>query len=81
MILKMLDCVIDFKRCVAAKRISAGLARARRRGVKLGRPQTVSVRREDVKAFRARGMTGRRIATELGIPSSTVFKLIGQLKG
>jgi DNA-binding NarL/FixJ family response regulator len=35
---------------------------------------------KEVARLRAQGKTGRAIAAELGIPSSTVFKLIGQLK-
>lgn len=79
MILKMLDCVIDFKRSVSAERISAGLARARRKGVRLGRPVKINAYCEDVARLRAQGRTGRSIAKELGIPSSSAFKIIGQL--
>ena len=65
---------------MAAEAIHAGLNRARRRGVKLGRPETVSVHRENVARLRARGLTGRAISKELGVPSSSVFKIIGQLR-
>ena len=40
---------------------------------------TLSVHREDVARLRAKGHTGRAIAKELGIPSSSVFKIIAGL--
>jgi DNA invertase Pin-like site-specific DNA recombinase len=77
--LKTLDAVEEFKHSVAVERTNAGLNAARRRGGKLGRPTTVNAHREDVARLRAQGRTGRSIAKELGMPSSTVFKIIGQL--
>jgi DNA invertase Pin-like site-specific DNA recombinase len=53
MILKILDCVIDFKRSLSAERISAGLARARRKGIRLGRPVKINAYCEDVARLRA----------------------------
>jgi DNA invertase Pin-like site-specific DNA recombinase len=74
-----LDAIEEFKRCVAEEAIQAGLSRARRRGVRLGRPMTRNAHYEDMARLRARGMTGRAIGRELGIPSSTAFKIISQL--
>ena len=51
----------------------------KRRGVRLGSPETVNAYREDVARLRSQGLSGRAISKELGIPSSTVFKIIGQL--
>jgi len=77
--LDTLDAISELKRSVAVERISAGLVAAKARGIKLGRPETVNAHREDVARLRALGRTGRAIAKELGIPSSTVFKIIGQV--
>ena len=74
--LGMLDAIEEYKRAATVESIRAGLAAARKRGARLGRPQTVNAHRGDVARLRARGMTGRAIAKELGIPSSTAFKLI-----
>ena len=74
--LRMLDAIEEFKHAAATESVRAGLAAARKRGARLGRPQTVNAHRGDVARLRARGMTGRAIAKELGIPSSTAFKLI-----
>jgi DNA invertase Pin-like site-specific DNA recombinase len=70
----MLDAISEFKRAVAVESISASLARAR--GVRLGRPEKVAAYRKDVHRLRARGLTGRAIAKEIGVPSANVFKLI-----
>jgi hypothetical protein len=72
--------ISEFKHTAATDSIRAGLAAPRKRRIKLGRPQTVNAHRGDVARLRARGLTGRAIAKELGIPSSTAFKIIGQLK-
>jgi DNA invertase Pin-like site-specific DNA recombinase len=77
--LDTLDAISEFKHSAAVEAIHAGLNRARRRGVRLGRPSTVNAHREDVARLRSQGRTGRSISRELGIPSSTVFKIIGQL--
>jgi DNA invertase Pin-like site-specific DNA recombinase len=77
--LDTLDAISEFKHSAAVEAIHAGLNRARRRGIRLGRPETVNAHREDVARLRSQGRTGRAIAKELGIRSSTVFKIIGQL--
>jgi DNA invertase Pin-like site-specific DNA recombinase len=79
--LDTLDAISEFKHSAAVEAIHAGLNRARRRGVRLGRPETVNAHREDVARLRSQGRTGRAIAKELGIQSSTVFKLIKGMRG
>ena len=73
----MLDAIEEFKRSVGRENINAGLAAAKRRGVKLGRPQTVN--RGTVKRLRARALSGWAISKELGIPNSSVFGILRQL--
>jgi len=79
--LGMLDAIEEYRRAATVESVRAGLAAARKRGARLGRPQTVNAHRGDVARLRARGLTGRAIAKELGIPSSTVFKLIKGMRG
>jgi DNA invertase Pin-like site-specific DNA recombinase len=62
------------------ERVNAGNARAKARGVRFGRPVTIEVHRDSVARLRAQGYSGRAIARELGIPSSNVFRLIGNLE-
>jgi DNA invertase Pin-like site-specific DNA recombinase len=60
--LETLDCIEEFRHCVAQEATEEGLSKARRRGVRLGgRPETVSRYREDVAKLRARGISGRAI--------------------
>ena len=79
LLLNMLGAIAQFEHSIIVERVNAGLAAARRRGIKLGRPGTLAVHREAVAKLRAQGRTGRAIAKELGIPSSSVFKLIAGL--
>jgi hypothetical protein len=62
----------------AVEAISVGLNKGEAAGVRLGRPPTVNAHRKDVARLRVQGRTGRSIAKELGMPSSTVLKIIGQ---
>jgi hypothetical protein len=74
--LNVLDAIEEFKYSAATESIRAGLAVARKRGVRLGRPETVNAHRGNVARLRAKGLPGRAIAKELNISSSKVFKLI-----
>ena len=78
--LDTLDAISEFKASVARENIAVGLATAKAQGIRLGRPRKVNEHREAVARLRSQGRTGRNIAHELGIPSSTVFKIIGQLR-
>ena len=80
LLLNMLGAIAQFEHSIIVERVNAGLAAARRRGIKLGRPGTLEVHREAVAKLRAQGRTGRSIAEELGIPSSSVFKVIAGLR-
>jgi putative DNA-invertase from lambdoid prophage Rac len=66
----------QLERSIIVERTRAGLAVARAKGVKFGRPATLGGHREHVTGLRARGFTIREIATQLDIPSSSVFKLL-----
>ena len=76
--LQILCAVAEFEREVIRERVNAGLAAARARGVRLGRPPKLAAHRADVVRLRKEGRSGRAIAKELGIPSSSAFKLISQ---
>ena len=78
--LHVLGAVAEFEAEIIRERVNAGLAAARKKGVRLGRPPSLSPHYGDVARLRSQGMSGRAIAAELKIPSSTAFKIIGQLK-
>jgi putative DNA-invertase from lambdoid prophage Rac len=77
--LDTLDAIEEFKHAATVETINEGLAAAKARGVRLGRPETVNRYRARVARLRAQGHSGRSIARELSISNSSVFKIIGQL--
>ena len=79
LLLNMLGAIAQFEHSIIVERVKAGLAAAQARGVKLGRPVTLGVHRQDVARLYAKGHSGRAVAKELGIPSSSVFKIIAGL--
>ena len=78
--MNILCAVAEFEHEIIRERVNAGIARAKARGVKFGRPMTIDAHRDSVARLRAQGRTGRAIAKELGIPSSNVFRIIDQLE-
>ena len=77
--LDTLDAIEEFNEFGCLNCIHEGLAHARRRGIRLGRPETVSEHRDAVARLRARRLSGRAIAKEVGRPSSSVFRIIAKL--
>ncbi len=70
----------QFERAIIVERVNAGLAAARKRGTRLGRPHKTNEHAEAVAQLRAQGLTGRQIARSLGTSNSNVFRLIAALK-
>jgi DNA invertase Pin-like site-specific DNA recombinase len=78
--LDILAAVCELERGLIRERVNAGIAAARARGIHLGRPSRRNPHYDAVAKLRSEGMSGRRIATQLGIGAPLVFKIIGQLK-
>jgi DNA invertase Pin-like site-specific DNA recombinase len=76
----VLAAVAEFERSVIVERINAGLAAARERGAKLGRPRTLDRHHAAVVRLSRRGLSGRKIATQLKIPAGSVFALLKREK-
>ena len=72
----VLAAVAEFERSVIRERINAGLAAARERGTKLGRPRTLHRHINTVAKLRLRGLSGRNIAAKLNIPEGSVFAVL-----
>ena len=72
----VLAAVAEFERSVIVERIHAGLAAARERGAKLGRPRTLDHHISAVAKLSRRGLSGREIAAKLNIPAGSVFALL-----
>jgi DNA invertase Pin-like site-specific DNA recombinase len=77
--IEIFACIEEFMHRVAQEATEEGLSKARRRGVRLGRPKIAHRYREDVAKLRARGLSGRAISQVLGLSSSSVFRIIGGL--
>jgi DNA invertase Pin-like site-specific DNA recombinase len=76
----VLAAVAEFERSVIIERINAGLAAARDRGAKFGRPRTLDKHVAAVAKLRRKGLSGRAIAAELQLPAGSVFALIKRAK-
>lgn len=67
----------EFERDVLRERVKAGIAQARRKGRRHGRPTTVATRVEEVKQLYAEGISKAEIARRLGISRTSVRRLVG----
>ncbi len=68
--------IAQLERDITGERVKAGVARARARGKRLGRPRKV-FRRDQVEQLRAEGLSYRQIGKQLGISPGLAFKLCG----
>lgn len=62
----------EFERELIRERVVAGSRAARIKGKSLGRPRRV-FQRDEAAALRAKGMSWRKIAAQLGVPMSTII--------
>ena len=74
--LHVLCAVAEFEREIIRERVNAGIAAARSRGVKLGRPSTLKRHEKAVAALMGEGLGVCAIARRLGIPLSSAHKII-----
>jgi DNA invertase Pin-like site-specific DNA recombinase len=78
-VLSILATIAKQERVRLSERTLAGLARARRKGRKGGRPRSV-LNRQKVADLRAGGMSYGEIAAELGASKSTVHRVLRELE-
>lgn len=78
--LGVLMAVAEFERSIIKDRVICGLAAARNRGVRLGRPSTLDKRRDEVLELKAEGKGVREIARELNMAPASVFKILKEAK-
>jgi DNA invertase Pin-like site-specific DNA recombinase len=79
-LLNMIDAVEESANVMVRESTKRGLVRARRHGVVLGRPSIMRAYRKDIRAMSAVGLSGRKIASELGVPASSVFNELRRIK-
>ncbi len=75
---QMMGVFAEFERAMTQERVHAGLARARAEGKRLGRPKVAKKTERAILAARATGKAINRIATDLGVGSSTVRRVIAE---
>ena len=78
--LDVLKAVCEFERNLIRDRVNIGLAAARARGVRLGRPASLHKRTGEVLALKKQGLGVRAIARELGMASSSVHSVLAGMK-
>jgi DNA invertase Pin-like site-specific DNA recombinase len=76
---QMLGVFAEFERGIIKERVNAGLARAREKGVKLGRPRIDPKTEKRIKKLRKRGFGILKIGRELGIGTSVVQRVVGAM--
>ena len=72
---QIIGAMAEFERALIRERVQAGLANARKRGKRLGRPP-VTVDVDRVTALRRSGASWKSISQSLGVGIGTVYKAI-----
>jgi DNA invertase Pin-like site-specific DNA recombinase len=75
---QMLGVFAEFERGIIRERINAGLARAREKGVVLGRRPTAPAVEKRIRLLRAKGTGILKIGRTLGIGTSVVQRVVGE---
>ena len=78
--LRIVDAAQESANVMVRESTKRGLLRARHHGVVLGRPSIMRAYRKDIRAMRAVGLSGRKIADQLGVPASSVFNELRRIK-
>ena len=77
MMFSVFGALAEFERNLIRERVSSGLARAKRNGVKLGRPTVMNDSMVSaVRLLKERGMSVRNIASELKCGVGTCYKVL-----
>ena len=72
----MLGVFAEFERAMIQERVKAGLARARAKGKRLGRPKAAGAVEERIRELAAQGMGKVRIARTLGVGVSLTQRVL-----
>jgi DNA invertase Pin-like site-specific DNA recombinase len=76
----VLCAVAEFERTLIVERVRAGQAAARARGVRFGRPATLSQHRACVTALLESGLSCREVAMQTELPLGSVFNISRTLR-
>ncbi len=72
----LLSVFAEFEREVLRERILAGLAQARKKGTRLGRPRTAAYKKAEARKLFAAGLPKAEIARRLSISRTSVRRLL-----
>jgi DNA invertase Pin-like site-specific DNA recombinase len=75
---QMLGVFAEFERGIIRERVNAGLARAKAKGVTLGRPRIEPAIEKRILRLRSKGYGILKIARELGVGTSAVQRVVNQ---
>jgi DNA invertase Pin-like site-specific DNA recombinase len=75
----MMGVFAEFERSMISERVKSGLARAKSNGKTLGRPKVSGEVEEQILALREQGLGILKIGKELGVGTSTVQRVIGEM--
>ncbi len=78
LVFQIAGAVAEFEKDIIRERVVAGLANARRKGKRLGRPPMSEELYEKAKEFRRQGLSFRKIGRVLGLDEGTIRKRIKQ---
>ena len=76
---QMMGVFAEFERSMISERVKSGLARAKSNGKTLGRPKVSGEVEEQILALREQGLGILKIGKELGVGTSTVQRVIGEM--
>ncbi len=74
--LNVLLAVAQFERGIIRERVNAGIAAAKERGIKFGRPRTLDSKSSSVQKLRESGLSLRAIGQRLSMPVSSVHRAL-----
>ncbi len=78
LMMHIIGAMAEFERELIRERVTAGIAAARRRGARIGRPRTY-ISADKVQALRDAGTPWRAIARRLGVGTGTAVRALQQL--
>jgi putative DNA-invertase from lambdoid prophage Rac len=78
--INILAAVAQFERELIIERVNSGIAAAKQRGVKLGRPGKQREQIEQIKSLFSSGQNAAEISRKVKIPYSTVTEVIREIK-
>jgi DNA invertase Pin-like site-specific DNA recombinase len=70
----------EFERSVIVERVKSGIAAARRRGARIGRPRA-RIDDDELRNLKRKGLSVRQIARKMQLGSSTIQRRLGVLAG